>query len=232
PVGSGTDLDGLSAARTAAGITGLLVDLLAGPAETAAAAPVPAPSVEPSTTVEAEILAPQRLEFSEFELPEVTGSVQSGSTVLLLGGGELAPVVAERLRAAGALPTLVPAGELPETTADAVIHLDALDTADSPLPEAFPLYQSVLAGAPRRLLAVERRTEGAASGLRGFFRSVAREYPDLIATLVEVAADAGPEEVAAALATELAATDREPVVLTGAGTRRALRLIPTDLGAL
>ncbi|MFE4175859.1 SDR family NAD(P)-dependent oxidoreductase [Streptomyces sp. NPDC056909] len=234
PVGAGTDIDGLSAARTAAGITGLLVDLLAGPAETAAPAPAPAPapSAEPPTTAEAEILAPQRLEFTETELPEVTGSVESGGTVLLLGGGELAPVVAERLRAVGAAPTLVPAGELPGTTADAVIHLDPLVTAESPLPEAFPLYRSVLAGAPRRLLAVERRTEGAASGLRGFFRSVAREYPDLTATLVEVAPGAGPEEVAAAVVTELAATDREPVVLTGGGTRRALRLTPTDLGAL
>ncbi|MGW6746606.1 SDR family NAD(P)-dependent oxidoreductase, partial [Streptomyces sp. NPDC055025] len=120
----------------------------------------------------------------------------------------------------------------PGTIADTVIHLDPLVTAESPLPEAFPLYRSVLAGAPRRLLAVERRTEGAASGLRGFFRSVAREYPDLTATLVEVAPGAGPEEIAAAVVTELAATDREPVVLTGGGTRRALRLTPTDLGAL
>ncbi|MGW2053072.1 SDR family NAD(P)-dependent oxidoreductase [Streptomyces sp. NPDC001840] len=235
PAGSSADLDGLSAARTAAGIAGLLVTLLAGPAEASAPAPAtpatPALPAEPAAA-EAEILAPQRLEFTEAELPEVTGSIAGGSTVLLLGGGELAPVVAERLRAAGAVPTLVPAGELPGTTADAVIHLDALVSADAPLPEAFPLFQAVLAGAPRRLLSVEHRTEGAASGLRGFFRSVAREYPDLTATLVEVAPDAGPEAVAEALATELAATDREPVVLTDGRTRRALRLTPTDLGAL
>ncbi|MFE2599330.1 SDR family NAD(P)-dependent oxidoreductase [Streptomyces sp. NPDC059396] len=228
PAGSSADLDGLSAARTAAGIAGLLVTLLAGPAEASA----PAPAEPAAAEAEAEILAPQRLEFTEAELPEVTGSIADGSTVLLLGGGELAPVVAERLRAAGAVPTLVPAGELPGTTADAVIHLDALVSADAPLPEAFPLFQAVLAGAPRRLLSVEHRTEGAASGLRGFFRSVAREYPDLTATLVEVAPDAGPEAVAEALATELAATDREPVVLTDGRTRRALRLTPTDLGAL
>ncbi|MFE7127872.1 SDR family NAD(P)-dependent oxidoreductase, partial [Streptomyces sp. NPDC057617] len=237
PAGSSADLDGLSAARTAAGIAGLLVTLLAGPAEASAPAPAtpatPALPAEPAAAeAEAEILAPQRLEFTEAELPEVTGSIADGSTVLLLGGGELAPVVAERLRAAGAVPTLIPAGELPGTTADAVIHLDALVSADAPLPEAFPLFQAVLAGAPRRLLSVEHRTEGAASGLRGFFRSVAREYPDLTATLVEVAPDAGPEAVAEALATELAATDREPVVLTDGGTRRALRLTPTDLGAL
>ncbi|WP_169746441.1 SDR family NAD(P)-dependent oxidoreductase [Streptomyces scopuliridis] len=177
-------------------------------------------------------MPPQRLEFTEAELPAVTGTVDSGSTVLLLGGGELAPVVADRLRAAGAEPVLVPAGELPEGGADAVLYLDALDAAEAPLPEAFPLFQTVLAGAPRRLLAVERRTEGAASGLRGFFRSVAREYPDLAATLVEVAPGAAPDAVADALVTELAATEREPVVLTDGGTRRALRLTLTDLGAL
>nr|WTA00212.1 SDR family oxidoreductase [Streptomyces sp. NBC_00857] len=236
---SGADLDGLSAARTASGIATLLLTRLGGPAAPGASTgpadvPPESPAAPATSGPEAEIVAPQRLEFTEADLPEVTGTVESGSTVLLLGGGELATVLAERLRAAGAKPELVPAGALPGTgtTADAVVHLDALDAADSPLPEAFPLFQAVLAGAPRRLLAVERRTEGAASGLRGFFRSVAREYPDLTATLVEVGADAGPEEVAGALVTELAATDREPVVLTEGGDRRALRLTPTDLGPL
>ncbi|MGW6770515.1 SDR family NAD(P)-dependent oxidoreductase [Streptomyces sp. NPDC055037] len=235
PVDGGAELDGLSAARTAAGIAGLLTTRLGG-GETASgtsdaqAAPA-AVSASPAGPA-AEVVPPQRLEFTKVELPAVTGTVDSGSAVLILGGGELAPVVAERLRAAGAEPRLVPTGELPESGADAVLYLDALDAAEAPLPEAFPLFQSVLAGAPRRLLAVERRTEGAASGLRGFFRSVDREYPDLAATLVEVAPGAAPDAVADALVTELAATEREPVVLTDGGTRRALRLTLTDLGAL
>lgn len=162
----------------------------------------------------------------------MTGTIAAGAAVLVLGGGELAPVLADRLRAAGASPTLVPAGELPTTTADAVVLLDTLDAQQPPLPEALPLFQAALAGAPGTVVAVERRTEGAASGLRGFFRSVAREYPDVKATLVEVAADASADAVSDALVTELAATEREPVVLTDGGTRRALRLTPTDLGAL
>ncbi|MFJ5681109.1 SDR family oxidoreductase [Streptomyces sp. NPDC093099] len=238
PVDGGAELDGLSAARTAAGIAGLLTTRLGGgetasgtsDAQAVPAAPTAAPAAPAGPA--AEVVPPQRLEFTEAELPAVTGTVDSGSTVLILGGGELAPVVAERLRAAGAEPRLVPTGELPESGADAVLYLDALDAAEAPLPEAFPLFQSVLAGAPRRLLAVERRTEGAASGLRGFFRSVDREYPDLAATLVEVAPGAAPDAVADALVTELAATEREPVVLTDGGTRRALRLTLTDLGAL
>ncbi|MCL7377836.1 type I polyketide synthase [Streptomyces sp. 35G-GA-8] len=236
PVDGGAELDGLSAARTAAGIAGLLATRLGGgeSAETSAPKAGPAESGTSGSPAgpAAEIVPPQRLEFTEAELPAVTGTVDSGSTVLVLGGGELAPVVADRLRAAGAVPRLIPSGELPEGGADAVLCLDALDAAEAPLPEAFPLFQSVLAGAPRRLLAVERRTEGAASGLRGFFRSVAREYPELAATLVEVAPGAAPDAIADALVTELAATEREPVVLTDGGTRRALRLTLTDLGSL
>ncbi|MFE4646318.1 acyltransferase domain-containing protein, partial [Streptomyces sp. NPDC056730] len=128
PVDGGAELDGLSAARTAAGIAGLLTTRLGG-GETASgtgdaqAAPA-APTVVSASPAgpAAEVVPPQRLEFTEAELPAVTGTVDSGSTVLLLGGGELAPVVAERLRAAGAEPRLVPTGQLPEAGADAVLY--------------------------------------------------------------------------------------------------------------
>lgn len=234
PLDASGELDGLSTARTAAGITGLLVERLTGTGEPDAPATDDTTSVTETaeSAAEAEILAPQRLEFTEEPLAEVTGTIAAGAAVLLLGGGELAPALADRLRAAGASPTLVPAGELPTATADAVVLLDTLDAELPPLPEALPLFQAALAGAPGTVIAVERRSEGAASGLRGFFRSVAREYPDMKATLVEVAADASADAVSDALVTELAATEKEPVVLTDGGTRRALRLTPTDLGAL
>lgn len=241
PLDASGELDGLSTARTAAGITGLLIERLTGTGDTGNTPPEAETGVKTAaaddgtpaeSTAEAEILAPQRLEFTEEPLADVTGTIAAGAAVLVLGGGELAPVLADRLRAAGASPTLVPAGELPTTTADAVVLLDTLDAQQPPLPEALPLFQAALAGAPGTVVAVERRTEGAASGLRGFFRSVAREYPDVKATLVEVAADASADAVSDVLVTELAATEREPVVLTDGGTRRALRLTPTDLGAL
>lgn len=241
PLDASGELDGLSTARTAAGITGLLIERLTGTGDTGNTPPEAETGVKTAaaddgtpaeSTAEAEILAPQRLEFTEEPLAAVTGMIAAGAAVLVLGGGELAPVLADRLRAAGASPTLVPAGELPTATADAVVLLDTLDAQQPPLPEALPLFQAALAGAPGTVVAVERRTEGAASGLRGFFRSVAREYPDVKATLVEVAADASADAVSDVLVTELAATEREPVVLTDGGTRRALRLTPTDLGAL
>ncbi|MFD7660805.1 SDR family NAD(P)-dependent oxidoreductase, partial [Actinosynnema sp. NPDC059797] len=105
-------------------------------------------------------------------------------------------------------------------------HLGALDPDDSLLPEEFPVIQALLAAGPRGLLAVDRRGAGAATGLRGFFRTLDREYPDVATTLVEVADDT---DVTAALLAELGAAEHEPVVLAG-GARRGLRLAVTDLG--
>ncbi|MFJ6016728.1 SDR family NAD(P)-dependent oxidoreductase [Streptomyces sp. NPDC092952] len=232
PTDTPEGLDRLSAARTAAALTDLLVEALGdGSPEPGAAAPdaPDAPEAE-SEAVEPEIVAPVRLEFTEEELPGVAAALPAGSRVLLLGGGKAAEALADRLRAAGADP--VTADDVPDDLPGTVFYLGALDADAPPLPEALPLFQKLLAAAPARLVAVERRETGAVTGLRGFFRTVAREYPECAATLLEVAADAGAGDVAGALLTEAAATDREPVVLTDGTVRRALRLTPTGLGAL
>ncbi|MFB6813923.1 SDR family NAD(P)-dependent oxidoreductase [Streptomyces sp. NPDC056347] len=233
PTNTPDGLDRLSAARTAAALTDLLVEALGTGApepETAAPEPVPAPPVAVFEGAEPEIVAPVRLEFTEAQLPEVTAALPAGTRVLLLGGGAWAGAVADRLRAAGADPVI--AEDVPDDLPGTVIHLGALDAELPPLPEALPLFQKLLAASPARLVSVERRTVGAVSGLRGFFRTVAREYPGCAATLLEVAEEAGPGDIAGALLTEAAATDREPVVLTDGAVRRALRLTPTGLGAL
>jgi acyl transferase domain-containing protein len=231
PVGQDADLDELSTARTATGITELLMARLGG-GDAEAPAPAPAPATSAPAGTEAVVVPPQRLEFTETELPAPTGTLAEGTTVTLVGGGDLAPLLTERLRAAGAHPETVPVGQIPERMGDAVIYLHSLEAPEAQLPEVFPLFQAVLAAGPKRLLAVERRGEGAATGMRGFFRSIAREYEDLTATLVEVGSDDGPEAVAGILLAELGATEREPVVLAEGGRRRALKLTPTDLGAV
>ncbi|WP_263170251.1 type I polyketide synthase [Streptomyces sp. SCSIO ZS0520] len=226
------DLDQLSAARTAAALSELLASALGGPATPAEqAAPAPAPA-QPDEAPSAQVVAPQRLTFTERVLEPVTAAPERGSRVQLLGGGEIAEALAALLGEAGVRTDLVPAGELPTATADAVVHLASLEESGPTLPESFPLFQRVLTAAPRRLLAADRRTTGAPSGLRGFFRSVAREYPEVRATLVEVPAEAGPEQVAKALYAELAATGAEPVVLADGAERRALDLGLDPLGAL
>ncbi|WNI32256.1 SDR family NAD(P)-dependent oxidoreductase [Streptomyces sp. ITFR-6] len=233
PTNTPEGLDQLSSARTAATLTGLLVTALGGgdpgpgaDAPPAVSAPVPAAP----DAVEPEIVAPVRLEFTKEALPEVTGSVRAGSRILLLGGGAFAEALADRLRTIGAEP--VTADDVPDDVPGTVLYLGALDADTPPLPGALPLFQKVLAAAPTRLVAVERRAVGAVSGLRGFFRTVAREYAECAATLLEVGDTAGAEAVAATLLVEAAAEDREPVVLTDGTTRWGLRLTPTGLGAL
>jgi acyl transferase domain-containing protein/NAD(P)H-dependent flavin oxidoreductase YrpB (nitropropane dioxygenase family)/acyl carrier protein len=194
------DLEAFSAARTAAAIA----ELIDGPVKQIEAPPVAEVSDGPA------VVAPERLQLVAEEAPGEGDTVPAGTTVTVLGEGPVAEVT-DRLVAAGA-----------------VIDDDHYDTAvyvagDEPLPEAFPVFQRVLADMPKRLLAVQAL--GAPTGLRGFFRSVAREYPDLTATLVE-SADPG-----AALVTELAAPTGEPVVLHD-GARTVLRLRPADLGTL
>lgn len=233
PTDTPDGLDRLSAARTAAALTDLLVEALgAGAPEPGAGetAPAPAPAPVVSEAVEPEIIAPVRLEFTEEVLPGVTAAVPAGTRVLLLGGGASAEALADRLRAAGAEPVV--RDDVPDEVPGTVYYLGALDADTPPLPDALPLFQKLLAAAPARLVAVERRAAGAASGLRGFFRTVSREYPECAATLLEVVEGADAGAVADALLVEAAATDREPVVLTDGTVRRALRLTPTGLGAL
>ncbi|WP_394814716.1 SDR family oxidoreductase [Streptomyces millisiae] len=236
PAGAAADLDQLGTARTAAGLAALLEAGLGGGAREPA--PEPAPVAEPTAGATAapapRVEAPRRLEFTEHELPEPTGGPPPGATVHLIGGGDFGTALAARLTRAGATAQVAPTGRLPEGAADTVVYLDALDPQDgteSPLPEAFPLLKTLLARAPRRLLAVERAT-GPATGLRGLFRTIAREYPELHATLLRVGSSETTEALADRVLAELTATDREPVVLADGGRRRALRLTPADLGPL
>ncbi|THA26464.1 SDR family NAD(P)-dependent oxidoreductase [Streptomyces sp. RKND-216] len=228
PTDASTDVEELSTARTARGIADLLLDRLGAPSDAASA-----PAAEPASPTPADsVLPPQRLEFTEVELAVPQPASLDGGSVTLIGGGTTAEAVAARLRDAGADVTEHPHGARPEQLGDTVVVLHGTDEDGGRLPEAFGLYQAVLAATPRRLLAVAGRTTGPVDGLRGFFRSVAREYPDLTATLLETGPDDVPAAVADAVAVELAATDREPVVLSRAGGRHALQLSPTDLGTL
>ncbi|RKN03761.1 type I polyketide synthase [Streptomyces radicis] len=243
-VDAGADVEELSAARTAANIAELVTARLGGtPTAAAPTPPAPAPAAgaaEPAP--EALVVPPQRLVFADEELTEAPAPLATGTAVLLIGEGPLADTVSERLTGAGATVAAAPIDRLPERPADTVIWLatgatEAADDADAqgeraPLPDAFPALKDLLAAAPTRLLAVERRTAGAATGLRGFFRSVAREYPDARAGVLEVPAEATPDAVAAAVLTELGTPGDEPVVLTDGATRRAPRLVRSDLGPL
>ncbi|MFE5158300.1 SDR family NAD(P)-dependent oxidoreductase [Streptomyces sp. NPDC056697] len=122
----------------------------------------------------------------------------TGRRFALLGGESdgVAEAVATRLGERGAEAVRLAAGHpLTEDDGrvDGVLLLDPLATSGAPvLPEAFTALQSALRRAPHWLLALRRTDPLAArtAGLRGVFRTVAREYPDMVTRLVEFPADA------------------------------------------
>ncbi|MFJ2195997.1 SDR family NAD(P)-dependent oxidoreductase [Streptomyces violaceusniger] len=160
------------------------------------------PEPEPEPVVVAGV-APKRLRL----VPVPLGAPDDGATAppdltgrrfALLGGEDdgVAEAVAARLVERGAEAVRLAAGH-PLTEGDGrvdgVLLLDPLATSGAPvLPEAFTALQSALRRAPHWLLALRRADPLTArtAGLRGVFRTVAREYPDLVTRLVEFPADA------------------------------------------
>ncbi|GAA2829245.1 SDR family oxidoreductase [Kitasatospora sp. CM 4170] len=125
---------------------------------------------------------------------------------------------------------------------DGVLLLDPLRADGAPvLPGAVPVLRAALAGDPRWLLVArpatapgspdpDREAEGRGDGLRGLFRSLAREYPHTAVRLVEIEDPA--RQAPDALVGELLAEDREPVVLHGPAGRRGITLAEAGLGAV
>jgi NAD(P)-dependent dehydrogenase (short-subunit alcohol dehydrogenase family)/acyl carrier protein len=217
-----TDVEELTKARTAASIAALVAGARGEAAEPAG------PEAGPAAP-EPVVVAPDRLVMREFDLapadPAPSSDLLIGRSFLLLGSGPVAEALTARLTVHGA--HAVTAEEPPaEGEFDGIVHLVAAD-APPVLPDVFPAYQRVLAGDPRWVLAA-----GASPGLRGFFRSLAREYPDTVARVVEHAPGTAPEDIAAELVAELTAPDHEPVVLRSPGTRRGLRMTEEGLGLL
>ncbi|MFE6486516.1 SDR family NAD(P)-dependent oxidoreductase, partial [Streptomyces sp. NPDC057757] len=216
-----TDVEELAKARTAAGIAALVAGVRGGESE-----PEPV-DVVPAGSAAAVVVAPKRLVMREFDLAPA-GPAEgelTGRSFLVLGDGPVAEALAASLPAHGA--EVLNAEEPPAGRRfDGLIHLVAPD-APPVLPDAFAAYRRVLADNPRWMLAA-----GASPGLRGFFRSVGREYPDTVARVVEHSPGTAPEDVAADLVAELTAPDREPVVLRSPGARRGLRMAEEGLGLL
>ena len=220
---AGADVEELAKARTAAGIA----SLISGPAERpnvalgASNAPKAALGAldAPKATLgrmgeEPVIVAPKRLVMAEFELAKAGEPDVAGRKFLLLGAGTLAEEVRARLESLGA--------QIVDDLAarpDGILHLPQAGTEPA-LPGLFGQFRAALEHGPRWLLSA-----GPGDGLRGFYRSVSREYPETVARVVEQA-DAG------GIVAELSTVDREPVVLHDGGTRRGLRMTEEGLGLL
>ncbi|USQ84655.1 SDR family oxidoreductase [Streptomyces phaeoluteigriseus] len=232
------ELEELAKARTAAAVTGWLTARLG-----ASTGPEAAPASEESAPVESpgseavtgepprrHVLRPVLLDGPGGTDP---AALFPGTRWILLGDE---PEVASGVAALGAEVAVrgrdhvLGDGDGP---VDGVLYLGALaDDGTTVLPDAFPVLKAALARGPRWLLAV-RPSDGDArsAGLRGFFRTVAREYPETVARVVDLA-DVSPAAVADAVAGEAAAPDRTPVVVRSAAGRYGFELAEAPLGAL
>ncbi|WP_370645391.1 SDR family NAD(P)-dependent oxidoreductase [Pseudonocardia sp. DSM 110487] len=161
-------------------------------------------------------------------------AVLVGATIAIVGGDHrLAEELAGRLSANGALPVVV--DDLPELEAlpvlDGLVSLHAVapgvgGSAEPVLPAIFPLFQSAL---PRvRWCVAVASPGGRAWGLSGFFRSLDREYPQVLTRLIELDAATEGERVAEVVTAELQTAEGGPVVVHGA-QRRAPRLVAAPL---
>ncbi|MFI9723354.1 SDR family oxidoreductase [Streptomyces sp. NPDC052396] len=174
----------------------------------------------PAATVPTGV-APQRyvlrgVALSDAPAPDGTTALR-GSHLLVLGGSaRLTQALLARLHGLGA--HVAHSDGAPGDAAgplDGVILLagPAGELARPVLPDAFPLFKELLGRGPRRLLYVRQAgDDGGGEGLAGFFRTVAREYPDTVARLVSVPGSWDDDGTADAILGELLAPDRAPVV--------------------
>ncbi|MDF2255202.1 type I polyketide synthase [Streptantibioticus ferralitis] len=182
---------------------------------------------------------PVRLRFTTVPLSEPTRAPKAlaGRCFALLGGddGGIAEAVTSRLASLGARVLALPASHTSSTAdepVDGVLLLDPLSPRGAPvLPGCVPALQAALGRSPRWLLAARTATSGSGRtvGLRGLFRTLAREYPEVSVRLVEVAAAADAVDT---LVGELLADDDAPVVRYGPAGRQGLALVESGLGIL
>ncbi|MDT7717428.1 MAG: hypothetical protein QOH09_3420 [Pseudonocardiales bacterium] len=207
-----SEMDELARARTAGALATWLATRMGETPPTSAGVPPTRFVIEPSPLGDAD---------------PVDGSALRGCQFIVVGGSVLSRELVTQLTGYGAA---AHERDLDEHM-DGFIWLDALTAADDPLlPEAFLTFQAALAHRPRWLLAACPIDGGVQSaGLRGFFRTVAKEYPDTRATLIEVDPAASAAAMAQLLVSELLATNSAPVVRHADGARHALRMVEAPL---
>jgi hypothetical protein len=164
-------------------------------------------------------------------------SALAGATFLVTGIGPVADHLAELLREHGATArTAALEAVEPDNVErlDGLLILDGLVPAPGALlPGAFPLIRRALVAGARWVLAATSPTGGGrGDGIRALFRTIAREYPQVIARAVDVPGDAEPGRTARVLLDELLVGDHMPVVLHEDGNRYTLDLSAGGLGRL
>ncbi|MFE3183435.1 SDR family NAD(P)-dependent oxidoreductase [Streptomyces violascens] len=238
------EMEELSRARTVAAITAWITGH-ESPAEPEAAPDMPASATSSPPRPDAvQGVAPRRCLLERKPLgPSAIPPVPDlhGRRFALLGGGATAEELAARLADRGAEAVaydtdrrLDPA----DGPIDGVFHLGAVVTAapsDSGaalLPAAFEVFRAALRLAPRWLICGRTAPgagEDAGAGLHGMFRTIAREYGDIAARVVDLDPAATAARRADFLLAELYAEDRAPVVVRTEAGRYGYELVERGL---
>ncbi|WP_020575499.1 type I polyketide synthase [Actinopolymorpha alba] len=221
-----SELEDLAKARTARTIADWLTSRFETP-ESTGGTPEGTEELQPASGVPPKRLVPQRVALQAASLPPEQTLAGAAFTVV---GGETAAAgeVTALLQSYGAI---VRGGDTEPV--DGVIHLGGLVPTDEwLLPELFGDLQTTLRQPPRWLLAASASGLERPAGLRGLFRTIAREYPQITAKAVEVDASAPPTEVARMLVDELLAGDQAPVVARAGGARYGFEPVGAALGGL
>ncbi|MBV8931706.1 MAG: SDR family NAD(P)-dependent oxidoreductase, partial [Kutzneria sp.] len=221
--GSDVDVDELAKVRTARA----LADLCAGVDQTEKQA-----EAQPAAVTGRQ---PRRFQLLDTAVGGVDAedvSVLNGSSFVLVGGSaELRDQLTALLTGHGAALADIGADRI-----DGLIYLEPLTAGDDPvLPQAYPLFRSVLGAAPRWVFAAapaDDRHADRVAGLRGFFRTLSREYPDVRTRLVEIECGATTEVAATTLLRELLTDGARPVVRYIDGVAHTVDMVAAELGSL
>ena len=196
------------------------------------------PSVAPARATDGQPRGarPRRFLVEDVDLAPAAGDLPSGGQFLIVDDGRgVALELAELLEQHGAQTVIASAPTEDELAgADALVHLGALRLGvEAVLPDGFAAIRAALAGGARALLLVtatggtfgrERVGDPCDLGLRGLIKTIAAEYPGVLARAVDVAQKDSPRVIAAQLLAEL--SDRRGPAVAGyrAGQRVGLRV--------
>ncbi|MFD5512875.1 SDR family oxidoreductase [Streptomyces sp. NPDC127051] len=189
-----------------------------------------------------------RAALPDASMPEERCTALAGKRFVILGDGDrIALAAAAALTRLGAETQMRPGSHLlseQDGPIDGVLYLQPLGQAVAPLlPQAFSVIKCALARTPHWLLAARCGDDSAprdtralgTAGLRGLFRTISKEHPEMVSKVVEVEVDPATAQAPAAIAEALVSelfTHEPAVVLRGSTGRYGLELRESPLSSL
>ncbi|WNV86240.1 SDR family NAD(P)-dependent oxidoreductase [Umezawaea sp. Da 62-37] len=217
-----TEIEALARIRTAGGLAEWLDRRLGTAPQAVPAASPPVAEIPSGAPPTRFVLSP----VPAHATPRNPGHLAGRTFVVSGGSGAVGTALRDLLAAHGA--TVV--DDLPEDDAAAgLVHLDALSPDPGDVTVHVPAFRAV--ARVGLVVAVAPSAGFPVPGMRGFLRSLAKEYPTTAVRLVEVDTSRPAEETAGLVLGELL-TPRDHPVVRSTGERSAFAMTRSDLGVL